>query len=133
MTDDWKRELIRSRLNEARESFADARLLMDKGGSIRAVINRLYYCLFYCVVALLQSRDLKSTKHSNLIGLFDVNFVKTGDLPKWMSQILHELFDLRMEIDYKISQVPAKESATELISEVQDFLLETEKFCQKDD
>ena len=83
-------------------------------------------------MALLQGKDLKSTKHANAIALFDVNFVKTGDLPKWMSQILHELFDLRMEMDYKIAQIPTKESAAELISKVRDFLAETEKFLSKE-
>lgn len=50
--------LIRYRLAEAEDSIKEAKLLLKEGMSMRAVMNRLYYAMFYAVLALLQERQL---------------------------------------------------------------------------
>lgn len=39
--------LIQYRLNEADDSIKEAEVLLREGMSMRAVMNRLYYALFY--------------------------------------------------------------------------------------
>jgi len=56
-------EIIRYRLERAREALKEARLLAD-GGLWNASVNRLYYACFYAVSALLLGRNLSSTKHT---------------------------------------------------------------------
>jgi uncharacterized protein (UPF0332 family) len=101
MTD--KDALLAYRLQEAEETLADARTMLDTGGSTRTVINRSYYAMFYGVLALFirEGTDIRSSKHAGVIGLFDKEFVHTGKLPVEYSRMLHRLFDARQESDYK--------------------------------
>lgn len=55
--------LIRYRLKEADDSINEARVLLKERMSNRAVMNRLYYAMFYAVLALLQEKQLGTSKH----------------------------------------------------------------------
>ncbi|MBF0337724.1 MAG: HEPN domain-containing protein [Nitrospirae bacterium] len=50
--------LIKYRIEQAEESIKEAMLLKNEGMSNRAILNRLYYAMFYSVLALLQSRQM---------------------------------------------------------------------------
>jgi uncharacterized protein (UPF0332 family) len=95
-----QRELSEYRLSQARDSLREADVLLREGMSPRSVMNRLYYAMFYAVLALLQAKQLGTSKHSGAIALFDREFVKTGILPKELSKALHRAFELRQKGDY---------------------------------
>jgi uncharacterized protein (UPF0332 family) len=63
-------------------------------------MNRLYYAMFYTVLALLQNKELGTSKHSGAISLFDREYVKPGIFPREMSKALHRAFELRQIGDY---------------------------------
>jgi uncharacterized protein (UPF0332 family) len=52
------------------------------------------------VVALLLTKNLSSSKHSGVIGLFNKHFVKTGDISRDFGRLYSRLFDNRLESDY---------------------------------
>lgn len=92
-------ELIRYRLSRAEETLEEARLLAEnKHGN--AAVNRLYYACFYAVLALLIRNGRYSSKHSGVRALFNIHFVKTGEVPKEMARIYNDLFERRQEGDY---------------------------------
>lgn len=92
-------ELIRYRLSRAKETLEEARLLAEnKHGN--AAVNRLYYACFYAVLALLIRDGRYSSKHSGVRALFNIHFVKTGEVPKEMARIYNDLFERRQEGDY---------------------------------
>ena len=92
-------ELIRYRPSRAEETLVEARLLAEnKHGN--AAVNRLYYACFYAVLALLILDGRHSSKHSGVRGLFNIHFVKTGEVPKEMARIYNDLFERRQEGDY---------------------------------
>jgi uncharacterized protein (UPF0332 family) len=95
------KQLVRGRIDQAVESLTDARMLLTHGRSGRSIVNRSYYCMFYCVVALLQTINRVPRKHRGAISLFDREFVHTGLLPKEFSFDLHRVFELRQVDDYK--------------------------------
>jgi uncharacterized protein (UPF0332 family) len=99
MTDNRK-ALIEYRLTQAKESIREADVLRQSGMSLRSVMNRLYYSMFYAVLALLQEKELGTSKHSGAIALFDREYVKTGSFSKEMSRALHRAFALRQKGDY---------------------------------
>jgi len=90
-------ELVSYRLQRARETLADARILAD-AGRWNPCVNRLYYACFYAVPALLIQEGLSSTKHTGLRSLFNRDFVKTNKVPK--ARIFNDLFERRQEGDY---------------------------------
>jgi len=93
-------DLIAYRLERARETLEDARLLADHGHANSAV-NRLYYACFYAVSALLYSKGLSATKHSGVRSLFGQHFVKTGLISKELAALYNDLSEYRQQGDYK--------------------------------
>lgn len=96
---DEKVELVRFRIEKARETLEDARILADSG-RWNTCVNRLYYACFYAVSALLIQQDLSSAKHTGVRSLFNQYFVKTGKIPRQLAQIYNDLFERRQESDY---------------------------------
>jgi uncharacterized protein len=71
MTDDDKKEALATyRLQQARESLEEAQYLFSGGKSLRSVVNRLYYGMFYAVLALLIYEPYASSKHSGVLSYF---------------------------------------------------------------
>lgn len=130
MTDNRK-SLIEYRLTQARDSIKEADILHRFGMSLRSVMNRLYYSMFYTVLALLQNKELGTSKHSGAISLFDREYVKPGIFPRDMSKALHRAFELRQIGDYmEETEVDLKDIeeirpvAEQFISEAEKYLLE---------
>lgn len=91
--------LIRYRISRAKETLEEARVMFDSGHFYGAA-NRIYYACFYAAVALLLTKNLSSSKHSGVLGLFNKNFVKSGCIPKDMGKFYSRMFDNRLESDY---------------------------------
>jgi uncharacterized protein (UPF0332 family) len=87
-------------------------------------MNRLYYAMFYTVLALLQTRQLGTSKHSGAIALFDREFVKPGIFPKELSKTLHRAFELRQKGDYL-------EDAEITLSDIEEVRPLAEEFVRK--
>ena len=92
--------LIQHRLQRARETLEEARLLAEIK-HWNAAVNRLYYACFYAVSSLLASRMMSASKHSQARSLFSQHFVKTGLMSKDQAQLFNTLYDLRQESDYQ--------------------------------
>ena len=54
-SDEKQMSLAGHRLVQAEQSMEEARYLMEGGKSLRSVVNRIYYGMFYAVLALLIS------------------------------------------------------------------------------
>ncbi len=93
------KELVLYRLQRARETLEDARILANSR-RWNPCVNRLYYACFYAVSALLIQEGLSSSKHTGLRSLFNRHFVKTGKVAKGKAQIFNDLFERRQESDY---------------------------------
>ena len=70
------KDLTPKMLTEARESLAEAKVLLREKMSNRSVMNRLYYTMFYAVPAVMQDKQIGASKHSDVIAAFDREFVK---------------------------------------------------------
>lgn len=92
-------ELVAYRIERARETLADARLLAAQE-RWASCANRLFYACFYAVSALLLRHDLGSTKHSGTRSLFNLHFIKVGIVSKELGKTFNDLYELRQEGDY---------------------------------
>ena len=76
-------DLIRYRQEKSRETLEDAHILF-RAGRLFSALNRIYYSLFYEVMALLLTKDLSSARHTGIRALFNEHFVKIGKVNvKW--------------------------------------------------
>ncbi|MFA4910168.1 MAG: HEPN domain-containing protein [Desulfobacteria bacterium] len=120
--------LIKYRLKQADDSIEEAKVLLKEGMSTRAVMNRLYYAMFYTVLALLQEKQIGTSKHIGAISLFDREFIKTGIFDKDMSKTLHRAFELRQKGDYMEQAEAAKEDIDEIFPKAVDFVNKVNMF-----
>jgi len=126
--------LIHHRLEQAEDSINEAKLLQKEGMSFRSVMNRLYYAMFYSVLALLQQKGIGTSKHIGAISLFDKEFIKNGAFDKELSKRLHRAFELRQKSDYleqtEISEQDIEEmfpKAVDFVNTIKNYLLDVKK------
>ena len=125
-----RKALIEYRLTQARDSIREADVLDQSGMSRRSVMNRLYYAMFYAVLALLQEKEMGTSKHSGAIALFDREFVKTGAVPKEMSKALHRAFELRQKGDYMEETEVTADDVAEIRPLAEQFVESAERFLR---
>ncbi len=99
----------------------------------RSITNRAYYTMFYTLFALFirTGMNIKTSKHTGVISLFDKEFVRTGTFDKYYSKILHQMFDARLERDYKELIETSTEDAEEHIKLARNFLQNIKDFTDK--
>jgi len=94
-----KDDVIRYRLQRAKDTLEDAKLLAESQ-RWNSVINRLYYASYYAVTALLLDADLKQSTHNGVKSNFSEHFIKTNRIDKEFGKIYSQLFTWRQKGDY---------------------------------
>ena len=94
-----KSDLIKYRLERARDTYDDA-LILSERGKWNSTINRLYYSAYYAVMALLLHYDYKPSTHNGTKSSFTLHFIKTGIIPKEYGKLYSQLFLWRQKGDY---------------------------------
>jgi len=77
LDENQRTELIKYRLSEATETIQDVQLLLEND-RLRAAVNRIYYGMFYSLLALGLAYEFETSKHQQLIGWFNKNFIYEG-------------------------------------------------------
>jgi len=121
-------ELIKYRLEEAEDSIKEAEVLLKEGMSMRAVMNRLYYSMFYAVLALLQEKEMGTSKHAGAISLFDREFIKKGTFDEELSKTLHRAFELRQKGDYMEQAEVTKSDVDEILPKTKEFVCKVKNY-----
>jgi uncharacterized protein (UPF0332 family) len=129
MSDDYDvRILIDYRINKAKETFEDAKILAENQ-RWNSAINRLYYAAFYAVTALLLKENFKTTTHNGVKINFSESFIKTRIFPQEFGRIYSQLFTWRQKGDYtdlfdftEEKVIPYFEHVEKLIKIVEDFV-----------
>jgi uncharacterized protein (UPF0332 family) len=117
-----KRELAMYRLAQAEESLAEAEYLFRGEKSTRSVINRVYYSMFYAILALLIFEPYSSSKHSGVLAYFNQHFIKTGLFSEDLGRAVNKAFDLRQRADYREHTVIAHDQVAPFLDEARRFL-----------
>jgi len=91
--------LIRHRVQRGRETAEEAKLALDND-RLNLAENRIYYAMFYMVQALAIKHDFKTSKHAQLLGWFNKEFVRAGRIEEVFGNVFHSGFEKRRESDY---------------------------------
>lgn len=94
-----KKDLINYRLLRAKDTFDDAQILAERN-KWNSTINRLYYSVYYAVMALLLDSDLNPATHNGAKSNFSEHFILTNKIPKDFGKIYSQLFTWRQKGDY---------------------------------
>ena len=100
MSKDLTKELVRAKIEKAREAMGEATWCFD-GEKYPAAVNRLYYAMYRACLALLVGEERVPVKHTAVIRLVNKKHVKENLLPKDVGRYLHRIQTARVEGDYK--------------------------------
>lgn len=115
------REQTEELLERARQTLAEAEVLIREG-FLHGAVNRLYYACFYAVSALLRSENRFSSKHSGVIARFDQYWIKPGRLPVEMGRFYRSLFELRQQGDYANVLLVSREQTEQILEQSRSFI-----------
>jgi hypothetical protein len=122
-----EKDLIRYRLDRAKETLEEAQIMLQTGHPSGAV-NRLYYACFYAVNALLLCHNMSSAKHSGVLSLFNKNFIKSGVFKAEFGHFYTRLFDRRQDSDYEDIVPPALADVEKLLPQAKDFIASVSEY-----
>ena len=72
----------------------------------------------------------KHQKHSGVIGIFNKEFIHTGKLAASFAKMLYDLFDERMELDYRDFAEVSEEDAHNAVLSAQAFVSAIRKLTE---
>ena len=122
-----RQTLIQYRIEQAKETIEEAKLLLEHD-KFRAAVNRIYYGMFYMLLALGLKYHFETSKHTQLIGWFNGTFIKVGTIPREYGKIIQKAFEIRNQSDYETTLILTKEDVLKKYEDMQDFINTLENF-----
>ena len=124
--DEDRQSLINYRLEQAKDTVELCRFLIDSNKLVVAV-NRIYYGLYYAVTALAIKHRFETSKHLQLIGWFNKEFIASQKLDKKNGKILRIAYQNRTKGDYDAFVQFDTEEVESIHLEMINFIEEIEK------
>lgn len=124
-------QLSRYRLEQAEECIDEALYLFSGNKSPRSIINRLYYGMFYTVLALLIFEPYSSSKHRGILSYFNKEFIKKGIFPVELGRAINKAFELRQIGDYREYVSLTYDDVTPFIDKAEEFLKKIRKHLEE--
>lgn len=121
MTRDEKITLITYRLERSNESLVAAELMLENNLFIPAM-NRIYYSMFYAVQALLILNESAFSKHGQVKGFFNKEYIKPGIFPKEFGKLYNAAFEYRQKFDYVDLLIPEEKLISDYINKARSFI-----------
>lgn len=122
-------DLIRYRLDQARETI-DVVDLLIKNNKLSPAVNRIYYGMFYSILALALQFNFETSKHQQLIGWFNKEFIRTGLIEKEFGRILRDAYENRTSGDYDSFVIFDQAEVLLLYSDMKSFIEKIEIFIR---
>ena len=96
--------------------------------NLENALNRIYYAIFYVVMALAQKENFNTSKHANLMGWFNKKFVFEDKIfdPK-LFEIYKDTFEYRQDSDYDAMYKPNLEEVKTLLADAKVFVATVRK------
>ena len=125
-----KEEVVKYRRERARETLEEAEIML-KNKKLFATVNRIYYAIFYEVLALLLMKGLSSSKHSGVRSLFNREFMKSGIISEEHGDFYNRMFGFRQRGDYEDFVEFDGEEVKRWLDRAKDFINSVEQVIEK--
>lgn len=130
MIDDKDRlALIKYRLEQALDTIEVVDFLINSD-KLTVAVNRIYYGLFYSVNALAINNGFETSKHAQLIGWFNKEFVATKKTDVKFGKILRNAFQNRTKGDYDAFISFEKDEVSQMHMEMIEFINEIKRLIE---
>jgi len=97
--------LIRHALEKSERAIQSAERAIQ-ADDMDTACNRVYYALFYAMMALGYFHGFVTSKHTQLMGWFNKKFIHEEHIfPMEMYQICKVAYDMRQESDYNLAEI----------------------------
>ncbi|OGI03509.1 MAG: hypothetical protein A2Y25_10980 [Candidatus Melainabacteria bacterium GWF2_37_15] len=116
-----KELLIKNWLLKSDEAMDDAKIAVGNN-RLSTTQNRLYYAIFYAISALAQKYGFATSKHGQLLGWFNREFIKTNKVEEKYGKLYIKTFDNRQRSDYTITFQPDKQALISDIHDTEEFI-----------
>ena len=123
-------ELIKYRLEQSQKMVEVSTLLIANNATDSA-INRIYYGMFYAVLALALQNNYETSKHQQLLGWFNKEFIHTNKIDIKYGRMLKIAFEWRMKSDYETLTNFTLQEAEQMLTDMQEFLIKITEFINK--
>jgi uncharacterized protein (UPF0332 family) len=127
-----KMQIIQYRLDQADETIDVVQLLIDND-KLPVAVNRIYYGVFYSLLALGLKHGFQTSKHLQLIGWFNREFIKKEKIEVIYGNILRKAYENRTSGDYDSFCEFEKEEVIFLFSEMKLFIERIKAYIHHDD
>ncbi len=125
MEADKRDALIKYRLEQAHDTISEVELLLDHD-KYRAAVSRMYYGIFYALLALANTYKFATSKHGQLIGWFNREFIKTDVFDRKYGKILRDAFKIRHQGDYDAFIEFSNDDVERRFGDMKDFICSVE-------
>jgi uncharacterized protein (UPF0332 family) len=125
-----RKNLISYRLEQAEETIQDVHLLIEND-RLRSAVNRIYYGMFYSLLALGLAYEFETSKHAQLIGWFNKKFIHGGLIDSKYGKIINKAFNRRTKGDYDTYVVFEKEIIRDMFDEMKEFITSIKMYIEK--
>ena len=120
-------DLVRYRLDVARQDLKDARLLFEHH-SVLSANNRIYYAVFHAINAIHALDGNGYKRHKDAIAKFNANYVATGIFPREYGRMIHRAENLRHNSDYDDFSIVDENITLELMNTVEKIVDDIGKY-----
>lgn len=114
------------------EKYLKSSEILIHEGDYDSSVSRTYYAMFHLATALLRTKNITVSTHKGIHSQFAQQFVKTGILPKELSQSFRMAFDDRQAGDYDASELMEESDAKQLLEKGKQFFLQATEYLQKE-
>ena len=126
-----KKIFIDNFLDKSKEALIDAKININND-RLNNDLNRIYYAVFYSVMALGYLENFITSKHSQLMGWFNKKFIYENPIfDKEMYQIYKVSYANRQESDYTIFTKPVKENVIKSYEDAKRFIKEVTSYIKE--
>jgi uncharacterized protein (UPF0332 family) len=123
-------QLINYRIQQAYESIAEVEFQISNN-YFNTAVNRIYYGMFYILLALALKHNFKTSKHKQLIGWFNKEFIKSGQVDVRLGNIIHKAYEDRTDSDYGIFIQFEKAEVQSKLEQMKEFIGMIEKLIKE--
>lgn len=130
MTNEERNSLVALRLEQAEETYETAQLLIENQ-KYPSALNRIYYGMFYAVMALGIKYEFETSKHAQLLGWFNKKFVNKGLIDIKYGRMIRNAFEKRIKADYDTTPLPSEDAIESLFIDMRTFIDEVKRFINE--